>query len=185
VSGPHSVIRPTGVERRFGTEEIIVTKTDPRGVIRYANDVFLRVAGYRAEEVLGRPHNIIRHPDMPRAVFRLLWNEIQAGREIFAYVLNLASDGSHYWVLAHVTPSHDDAGRITGYHSSRRCAQARPVQTLTAVYRTLLDVERGHAGATEAADAGYQALTELLTEHHLTYSQFVWSLISDRPARAA
>ncbi len=113
--GPRSLV-PTGVERTFGPEEIIVSKTDPRGVITYANDVFVRVSGYAEPDILGKPHNLIRHPAMPRAVFRLMWDVIPTGQELFAYVLNLAADGGHYWVLAHVTPTFGPGRAITGYH---------------------------------------------------------------------
>ena len=99
---------PTGRERMFGEDEIIVSKTDLKGRITYANSVFLRVAGYAEEDVLGQPHSMIRHPGMPRAVFKLLWETIAGGREIFAYVKNMARDGDHYWVFAHVTPSFDN-----------------------------------------------------------------------------
>jgi PAS domain-containing protein len=71
--GAHRAIRPTGEEQTFATDELIVSKTDPRGVITYANDVFLRVSGHEMSEVAGQPHNLIRHPDMPRALFALLW----------------------------------------------------------------------------------------------------------------
>ena len=97
----------TGVERFFDKDEIIVSKTDLKGRMTYCNDVFLRIAGYTEQELLGQPHSIIRHPDMPRCVFKLLWDTIGAGKEIFAYVINRAKNGDHYWVLAHVTPSRD------------------------------------------------------------------------------
>ncbi|MGE5764846.1 MAG: PAS domain-containing protein [Mycobacterium leprae] len=108
------LVRPSGVERTFGEDEIIVTKTDPRGVITYANRVFLRVSAYDEPDVIGQPHNLIRHPGMPRTVFQLLWDTIRGGREMFAYIVNLAADGAHYWVFAHVTPSFGPAGRIVG-----------------------------------------------------------------------
>ena len=113
-------VRPTGVERKLGDDELIVTKTDPRGVLTYANDIFLRLSALHEDETIGRPHNIIRHPDMPRAIFKLLWEALGRRQEVFAYVVNLATDGAHYWVLAHVTPSTDAQGRLVGYHSSRR-----------------------------------------------------------------
>lgn len=75
--------RLTGVERHFDEHEIIVSKTDLKGRITYANDTFLRVAGYRENEILGQPHSIIRHPDMPRCVFVLLWQTIEAGSRDF------------------------------------------------------------------------------------------------------
>jgi len=103
---------PSGVERTMAEDELIVSKTDTRGIMTYVNDVFLRVSAYPESEVLGQPHNMIRHPDMPRCVFKLLWDTIKSGQEIFAYVVNLAADGAHYWVFAHVTPSFDTTGRV-------------------------------------------------------------------------
>jgi PAS domain S-box-containing protein len=85
-----TLVQPTGRERTWGDEEIIVSKTDLKGIITYANRTFLNVAGYTEEEVLGKPHNMIRHPDMPRCVFKLLWDTIESGNEIFAYVKNMA-----------------------------------------------------------------------------------------------
>ncbi len=78
--GIQRTVQPTGQERTFSPDELIVSKTDLRGVITYANDVFLRVSGYRMHEVLGKPHNVIRHPEMPRAVFRLLWDALADAR---------------------------------------------------------------------------------------------------------
>ena len=98
-------IRPTAVERTFKEDEIIVSKTDLKGIITYANRTFLEVAMYSEDEVLGQPHSLIRHPDMPRCVFKLLWDTIQGGEEIFAYVKNMAKNGDYYWVFAHVTPT--------------------------------------------------------------------------------
>ena len=174
--------RPTGVEVPFHRDEIIVSKTDPRGVITYANEVFVRVSGYREDELLGRPHNLIRHPDMPRCVFRLLWETIKAGDEIFAYVLNLAKTGGHYWVLAHVTPTFDAAGRITGYHSNRRAPARAAVARVAAVYQKLLAAEAG-AGSPEAGTrAGVRLLGEVLDGAGATYPEFVWSVINAEEA---
>jgi PAS domain-containing protein len=78
--GAHREVRPTGEERSFSADELIVSKTDPRGVITYANDVFLRISGYSMSEVVGQPHNLIRHPEMPRAVFELLWSTLSQRR---------------------------------------------------------------------------------------------------------
>jgi PAS domain S-box-containing protein len=133
----------TGREVGFQSDEIIVTKTDPTGKITYANDLFVRVSGYEEEELLGSPHSLIRHPDMPRAVFRLLWDRIKGGEEIFAFVVNRCKNGDHYWVLAHVTPNFDQAGSIVGYHSSRRVAQPRALDAVRPLYRELCALEGG------------------------------------------
>lgn len=162
-------------ERRFDSDEIIVSKTDPQGRIIYANDVFLRVAGYSERAVIGRPHNIIRHPDMPRGVFKLLWQTIRSGRECFAYVLNRAANGDHYWVLAHVTPTLDADGGIVSYHSSRRVPRPGTLATVEALYRELRGVEAGRPGP-EAAEAGFAALLDKLRGAGVSYDQFVFAL---------
>ena len=135
-------IQPTGRESPFRDDEIIVSKTDLKGRITYANNVFLRVSHYTAAELIGQPHSIIRHPDMPRCVFKLLWDTLEAKGEIFAYVLNLAKNGDHYWVFAHVTPSFNEAGGVVGYHSNRRKADPAQIAKIAPLYRSLLDEER-------------------------------------------
>ena len=110
----------TGNERKMGDNDIIVSKTNLKGHITYGNDVFCDIADYTVAEIIQAPHSILRHPKMPRCVFKLLWDQVAAGKEIFAYVLNKTKFGDEYWVLAHVTPSFDENGKITGYHSNRR-----------------------------------------------------------------
>lgn len=173
-------IEPTGRERRFQDDEIIVSKTDLNGKILYANSVFMRVSGYREEELLGQPHSLIRHPRMPRAVFKLLWDTIQDGREIFAYVLNLARNGDHYWVLAHVTPSYDVAGRLVGFHSNRRTASRQALDVIAPLYDALEATERGYDRKTEGMAASTAQLTQALSDMGKTYDEFVWSLATSR-----
>lgn len=168
--------RPTGVERHFDREEIIVSKTDARGRITYANDVFLHVAGYTEREVLGKPHSFIRHPDMPRCIFQLLWGTIERGDEIFAYVVNMTKSGDHYWVLAHVTPTFDAVGRIVGYHSNRRCPNPGAIAAIRPLYATLLAAEQGYATKAQAIAASTKLLLDTLAEKGLTYEQFVFAL---------
>ncbi len=171
-----SRIIPTGREALFAEDEIIVSKTDLRGVITYANDVFFRVAGYTEAELIGQPQNIIRHPEMPRCVFKLLWDTLKSGSEIFAYVLNLARDGSHYWVFAHVTPSYDLTGRNVGFHSNRRVPHADALAKVIPLYSQLLEVEKRAANPNSGMEASYQTLLELLQKQNLDYSEFVFSL---------
>ena len=174
-----TIVRPTGVERTFGTSEVIVTKTDLQGRITYANDVFLRVSAYAEHEMIGQPHSMIRHPDMPRGVFKLLWDTLGQRREIFAYVVNLASDGAHYWVFAHVTPSLNGAGEVVGYHSNRRVPDRTAIDAVTPIYRAMREVEAGYQRATDAAAAGQEVLEKQLAELGMTYDQFVWSLVQE------
>ncbi len=166
----------TGVERFFDEGEIIVSKTDKRGVITYANEVFLRVAGYSEEEILGKPHSIIRHPDMPRCVFKLLWDTLEAGDEIFAFVINKAKCGDHYWVLAHVTPTFGAQGQVIGYHSSRRVPERAAVDAVSGIYAELREVEASVADKRQGMNLATAALLEKLSGLEISYSQFVFSL---------
>jgi PAS domain S-box-containing protein len=168
--------RPTGAERTFGADEIIVTKTDPRGVITYANEVFLRMSALTEADAVGQPHNLIRHPDMPRVVFKLLWDTLADRQEIFAYVQNLAADGAHYWVFAHVTPSIAADGRLVGYHSNRRSPHRDVVAQVSRLYDRLRAAEQREPTAKAAVEAGEQALREELGGR--TYDEFVWALTS-------
>lgn len=171
-----SDVRPTGVERTFRDDEIIVSKTDTRGRLTYVNDVFLRVSAYPESELIGRPHNVIRHPDMPRCVFKLLWDTLAGGRELFAYVVNMAGDGAHYWVLAHITPTFGPDGSIVGYHSNRRTASREALDSIEPLYGELLQEELRHSHPPDAVAASYALLQRKLDELGLTYDQFVWSL---------
>ena len=176
--GAGRVVSPTGEARTFAADELIVSKTDLRGVITYANDVFLRVSRYDLDDVIGRPHNLIRHPEMPRAVFALLWQTLTEGRELFAYINNLASDGAHYWVLAHVTPSYGPNGRIVGYHSNRRRPSRGAIRTVAPIYEQLLAEERRHPTGRAAVAASSRLLDELVAARAGSYEEFIWSVIN-------
>ena len=176
--------RPTGIERVLGADDVIVTKTDLKGHITYANETFCQISAMSEAELLGKPHNVIRHPDMPRGVFSLLWDTVSKGQEIFAYVVNLAADGAHYWVLAHVTPSYDLAGRLIGYHSNRRKPAPAAIREVQPLYRRLLDEEKGHHRATDAATAGLALIEESLSAQGTDYERFVWNLTNRTGAAA-
>ena len=166
----------SGREKSFAENEIIVSKTDLHGIITYVNDVFVRVSGYSEQQLLGAPHNIIRHPDMPRCVFKLLWDTIQQEREIFAYVLNLAKDGCGYWVFTHVTPSYDLQNRLVGYHSNRRVPYPDALPHVKKIYATLLTEEEKYSSHRDATEAGYNLMLELLNSRKTDYDQFVFGL---------
>ncbi|MBC8240530.1 MAG: PAS domain-containing protein [Alphaproteobacteria bacterium] len=167
----------TGEERFFDDDELIVSKTDLKGHITYANDVFLRIADYTEREVLGQPHSMIRHPDMPRSVFKLLWDTLQGGSEIFAYVINRAKNGDHYWVLAHVTPSKDARGQVVGYHSNRRVPDRRIVtEHIIPLYQSLLAEEQKYQNRKEGMQAAHAMVGTLLADRGLAYDQFVATL---------
>lgn len=176
---------PTGEEVRFRNDEFIVSKTDTRGVITYANDVFMRVSGYREEELLHQPHNLIRHPDMPGCVFKLAWDTLKSGQEIFAYVVNLAKNGSHYWVFAHMTPSFDASGRCVGYHSNRRVPASDALPKVRKLYAQLLAEEKRHAERAKAVNASHSLFMDLLRNQGVDYRTFVFGLSTTTQLEAA
>ncbi|MGA2288096.1 PAS domain-containing protein [Bradyrhizobium sp.] len=170
-------ITPSGRERFFLASELIVSKTDLRGRVTYANRLFCTIAGYREAELIGQPHSLIRHPDMPRSVFRLLWDTIEDRREIFAFVKNMASNGDHYWVFAHVTPSFDGKGEMIGYHSNRRLPDRAMLEAkIMPLYAEVLKIERAHSNGKAAVDAGYKALTDFVASQKVSYEELIFSL---------
>ena len=170
------MVTPSGREAPFHEGELIVSKTDLKGRLTYCNDVFIRVAGFEERDLIGAPHSIIRHPDMPRAIFKLLWETIEAGGEIFAYVLNMAQNGDHYWVLAHVTPSRDKTGKIVSYHSNRRKPRPEAVASISRLYRDLKAIEDAPSNRKDGMQAAYAELNNILARKEIGYDRFVLSL---------
>lgn len=168
-------IVPTAVERMMREDDFIVSKTTAKGIITYGNPIFIEFSGYSEEELLGTQHNIIRHPDMPRAAFKLAWQTIEGGKEFFGYVKNMAKDGSYYWVFTHITPDFDQHRQIVGYTSVRRCPKREAIDKIEPVYRQMLQAERA-AGARDAIAAGTQILVDLLQQTGMTYEELVFSL---------
>ena len=171
-----SIVQPTGKERSFDPNTIIVSKTDSKGIITYANRVFLEVAGYTEDEVIGMPHNIIRHPEMPRCIFKYLWDTIETGQEVFAYVVNLAKNGDHYWVYAHVTPTLDNDMNVIGYHSSRRVPEERPLAVVKQLYQSLLTEEQRHTSPKDGLETSMGMVLNILNEKGMGYAEFIHSL---------
>ena len=168
-------ITPTSVERVMREDDFIVSMTDPKGIITYGNRTFIEFSGYSEAELLGSQHNIIRHPDMPRAVFKLLWDKIQNREECFAYVKNMSKDGGFYWVFTNVTPNFDASENITGYFSVRRKPRASGIKTMAEVYRIMLDAEK-KAGPANAIAASTRILVDILKEKGLSYDELVLAI---------
>lgn len=165
---------PVDREMVMDSHEMIVSKTDLKGRITYGNTTFLKYAGFAESELIGTQHNIIRHPDMPRGVFKLLWDTLQRGDEIFAFVKNISSDGSYYWVLANVTPSVDASGNVLGYYSVRRKPNPRAIPVVAGLYREMLAAERS-AGTRDAIAASTQVLEKFLKEKQQSYEAMILS----------
>lgn len=169
-------IVPSGRELALDPDTQIISKTNLKGIITYANRAFMRISDYSEAELLGVQHNIVRHPDMPRAVFDLLWETLQAGQEFFGFVKNLTAGGDHYWVFANVTPDRELGGEVVGYFSVRRKPSQRGIAAVAPLYAEMLAAERG-AGAARAIEAGRAVLEARLGG--TPYERFVLGLQLD------
>jgi len=168
------VIEPTRTERHFGADDIIVSKTDLKGHMTYVNRVFLGISGYEEHELLGQPHSLIRHPDMPRCVFKLLWDRLAEGHEIFAYVKNMTKTGDFYWVLAHATPSVNGGGEVVGYHSNRRVPDRRVVDDVVIpLYAALKEIEDREPDRRAGLEKSFGHLVGILREKGISYDEFI------------
>lgn len=166
---------PTRHERVMREEDFIISKTDMKGRITYCNRIFIEFSGYSEGELLGAQHNIVRHPDMPRGVFKYLWDTLENKTECFAYVKNMSQDGGFYWVLANVTPSLNAAGQPEGYFSARRKPGRGAVAAVSDIYQLMRNEEQ-RAGPKDACNASLDLLIGLLNQKGTSYEQFILSL---------
>ena len=165
-------IKPTQNKKTFGDNELLVSKTNLKGIITYANRNFIHIVGLNEKRLIGKPHNIIRHPDMPKIIFKYLWKYLEDGREIHAYVKNLSADGSYYWVLANVTLSYNPKNNEKiGYHSARRKPTQKALDIIIPLYDSLLSAEK-----IGGIDASEKIMTDLLKEKGVQYDEFILSL---------
>lgn len=133
--------KPDVVDKEYVFEEgLIISSTDKKGMITYSNRKFCEITGYSKEELKGQSHNIVRHPDMPKSIFKELWNTLELGKEWSGIVKNLRRDGRYYWVYSHISPIKEN-GEIKGYTAARRPASAGEIEESMHIYMNLLDKE--------------------------------------------
>ncbi len=134
---------PRDEEIPLDPKRYIVSETDAKGKITYVNDYFMEISGYSEDELIGKPHSIVRHPDMPKVVFKLLWETIQQGKNINAVVKNLAKDGRYYWIFTEFEiRKNTDTGEIIGYHASRKTISKHVIEIIADLYAKLLEIEK-------------------------------------------
>jgi len=166
---------PINKEIPLNHKKIIVSKTDKYGKILYANDYFFEVTGYEESEVLGVPHSILRHPDMPRAVFYLMWQTIKKGDNITAVVKNLAKSGEYYWVTTDFEIIRDKNGDIESYIAYRRPASKMAVSGVEELYEKLLKIEKK-----SGMEQSLLYLQGFLDVRHVTYHELMAELVKPR-----
>lgn len=133
--------RPNPIDEEYTFEKgLIVSSTDLKGIITYANRKFCEIAGYSKDELMGKNHNIVRHPDMPKAAFKELWDTVQMKKDWTGIVKNLRKDGRYYWVYSHISPIVVD-DEITGYTAARRPASATEIEEIIPIYKDMIEKE--------------------------------------------
>jgi len=134
-------MKPLDIEVIVDSKKEILSETDVAGKTIYANPYFVELSGYREEELMGKSHNIVRHPDMPKTVFKLLWDNLKAGKEYRAIVKNRRKDGKYYWVYSEYKPLYNDTKQIRGYRSHRWPVPKKTLGDVETLYKKLLDLE--------------------------------------------
>lgn len=168
-------ITPTNKELVLSDAEQIVSKTNTKGILTYCNSSFIKYSGYKESELLGQQHNIIRHPDMPRVIFKMLWEHLQRNREFNGYIKNLTKDGSYYWVFANVTPSFSSNNELLGYFSVRRKPEEDKLNYIKNLYLELLEIEQ-QSSSKDEIEASLYKLNSVLNGREVGYDEFILSL---------
>ena len=157
---------PTELEKEVSSIDLIVSKSDEKGNITYVNPIFMKISGYTQGELYDKPHAILRHPDMPKVIFKYLWDTLKEGNDVVAYVKNLCKDGSYYWVLATVRTAKNPDGSFRNYMSTRKCITENAKETISTFYTKLLDTEKS-AGL----EASEEMFNTFMKENNLTDSK--------------
>lgn len=165
---------PVPIEREIKLDPslIIMSKTDAKGIIEYANDYFMEISGYEEYELMGQPHNIIRHPEMPKVIFKLLWERLHKGENIHVLVKNLAKDGRYYWVLTNFETKYNDNGEIRSHYARRKAAPENAIFIIEKLYKTLLAIEKNQNP--QVAERYFYGLLE---EKGQTYDAFILDIL--------
>jgi len=161
-------VTPINKETFLKEEDFIVSKTDLKSRILYGNKIFIDISGYSEEELLGKPHNILRHPDMPRCAFKTLYDHIQNGKEWFGYVKNLKKDGGFYWVFANISPTLDENKNIIDFYSVRRKPKEGFKNIIEPLYQKLKSIEQ-----TSGMEASLNAVNELLEKKGMSFNELM------------
>jgi PAS domain S-box-containing protein len=166
---------PIDSEIVLDPKRYIVSKTDRKGIIEYGNDYFVEISGYKESELIGTPHNLIRHPDMPRVAFKMMWDRILKGDNFIAVVKNLAKDGRYYWVVTEFESRRDSlSNEIISFTAFRKAAPKAAVEAIKPIYAKLIEIEK--EGGMEASE---KYLRGYLEDNNTTYDDFINKIIGN------
>lgn len=171
------IYRPIVIDEKihFSKKKFIVSKTDVKGNILFVNKNFCEISGYTEAELIGANHNAVRHPDMPRSIFYLVWGSLLAGKEVSGVVKNLAKDGRYYWVIADFSPKKDEDGTITSLTAFRRAAPDQVIEEIEDLYARMLNIEKKHG-----MEGSMSYLEAFLEEREMSYDDFLGDLIKPK-----
>ncbi|RLA74954.1 MAG: PAS sensor protein [Epsilonproteobacteria bacterium] len=161
-------VTPTDVEHEVRSIDIIVSKGNEAGDITYANPIFFKLAGYTPAELLDQPHSKIRHPDMPKIIFKFLWDNLKAGKNVTTFVKNISKDGGFYWVLAQIRVANNPDGSFRNYVSTRKPMTANARKRIEPLYADLLEAE----GTNGDMDASLKILESFLEANGASLATF-------------
>jgi PAS domain S-box-containing protein len=159
-------------EVTFPADAELVSTTDTRGIITYANSVFCDVSGYSSSELVGSNHNLVRHPDMPKAAYKDMWDHLKQGESWHGILKNRCKDGRYYWVDAFITPIYEQ-GQLTGYQSVRVKPKAEQIGRATEFYKVI-----NEGGKLQSSELSYHAKTKLFVAIIVAVALFT-SMVSD------
>lgn len=174
ISGYHRPGKPMPADKEIPLDpsKTVMSKTNAKGIIEYANEYFMEVSGYEEYELMGQAHNVIRHPDMPKTVFKLLWNRLNKGENIHAFVKNLSKDGRYYWVLTNFETKYDEAGNIVSHYSRRKAAPKNAIYEIEKLYKTLKSIEDR-----QGMETAVKYFEGMLEEKGVTYDHFILKIL--------
>lgn len=168
--------RPTPSEREvdWNKNKVLLSKTDTKGTILYVNEDFIDVSGYDEYELIGQAHNVIRHPDMPKVIFKFLWDSIKSSQNIHVVIKNMAKTGRFYWVITDFKIIADSDGEIVGYFGTRKSvSQDIIIKFIEPLYKKLLEIEK-----TRGINASEEYLVSFLEERNKTYTEYIDHLVA-------
>ncbi len=155
-------------------KKYLLSKTDAHGNIEYCNSYFTQVSGYREEELIGKPHNIVRHPDMPGALFYMLWENLHSRKNMYIVVKNMAKDGRYYWIATDFNIKVNKAiDELEGFFAYQQAAPKHAVERLEPLYQTLHRIEKE-----SGLEASVKYLTNYLKDQGQTYDQFIDDIVN-------
>jgi len=162
-------------EITFSKKKFIVSKTDIDGNITFVNQNFCDITGYRYDELMGEPHSVVRHPDMPQAIFYMMWKSLLAGMEISAVVKNVAKSGKYYWMIADFSMERDRYGKLETFISFSRYAPSYVTESIEELYAEMILAERK-----SGLEGSLSYLENFLEEKNLSYNDYLEDLVKPK-----